>query len=140
MVNEVVLITGILLGNCTITSYRSIPTQTDNSPYYTSIGERVHQGGVAISRDLICPVCRHLHRRCGHKSYLSKIHYDDYLYIDDLGLFKVNDVMGETQYDKITHKRVKIRNHFDVWVHKYEDEKKIGTRYKDVYVIKRKIK
>ena len=39
--NTLILIV-TLLGNLQVTSYRSVPNQTDNSPYFTSIGERVH--------------------------------------------------------------------------------------------------
>lgn len=47
------VIVGLLLGQMTITSYRSIPKQTDSSPHYTSIGEHVHPHGCAVSQDLL---------------------------------------------------------------------------------------
>lgn len=137
---DLILVVGLLVGNCTVTSYQSIKSQTDDSPNHTSIGERTHHGGVAVSRDLLCPVCRTLHRRCGHHEYLNKLHYGQYLYIEKLGFYKINDIMGETQYDRVLHKRLPIRNHFDIWVSSLTEERAINTQMKDVYVVKRTIR
>lgn len=138
--NEIVLIVGLLVGQCTVTSYQSIKSQTDSSPHFTSTGVRTHHGGVAISRDLLCPICRTLHRRCGHHNYLNKLHYDEYIFIEKLGFYSINDVMGESIYDRTRHKRVPIHNHFDIWVGSLDEERAIKTQMQKVYVVKRTIK
>ncbi len=125
--NEVILFLGILLNsNMTITAYRSIPSQTDSSPNYTSIGDRTHKGGVAVSRDLLT-------------RWKGPLNYGDYVYIENLGIYQVNDVMNDTTYDKISHKRFKLCQHIDIWVPSYDEEKKIGTQRHRVYVIKRRL-
>lgn len=99
-----------MLGNYTVTSYRSVPEQTDSSPFITSIGEKVNKSGVAVSQDLL-------------KS--GKLHYGDIIYIQGVGLKVVNDTM---------HPRIK--NHIDVWVRTYREEKKFGTKQCYVFVVK----
>ncbi len=139
--STVVLFIGLLIGHCTITGYQSLKGQTDDSPNWTSIGERTHHGGVAVSRDLICKACRRLHRRCDHPEVgTGGIHYGDYVSIGNLGIYKVNDIMGDTMYDRVHHKRVPIRKHFDIWVSSLNEERKIGTQMQNVYVIKKEIK
>lgn len=138
--NELILVFGLLIGSCRITAYQSVSSQTDNSPYYTSIGERTHAGGVATSRDMLCPICRWLHRRCGHHVYLTKFHYQDRVYISQLGLFTINDVMGETRYDSSHHKNLLIRRSFDIWVGSLSEEKRIKPQMQNVYRITKEIK
>jgi 3D (Asp-Asp-Asp) domain-containing protein len=94
----------IFLGNLIVTSYRSVPEQTDDSPFITSIGERVCRDGVAVSQDLL-------------KS--KRVKYGDWLYIAGVGLKRVNDTM---------HKRHK--NHIDVWLPTLEAERKFHSRFK----------
>lgn len=101
---EMVLLSAAL----TVTSYRSIPSQTDNSPFHTSIGERTHPGGCAVSRDLLN----------------KEAPYGTYLYIDGIGLCRVNDTMNER------HRRA-----VDLWVATYEQEKQIGVRRLAVYKV-----
>lgn len=129
----------VFLGTMTVTSYRSVPQQTDNSPCFTSTGERVNRVGVAISRDLLCGACRKLHNRCARPDNPTKLHYGDLLFIEDVGLKVVNDVMGDTKYNKSTKKRVKIRNAIDVWVERFKDEqafhRKFGRRKLRVFKI-----
>lgn len=98
------ILISLFLGNLTITSYRSVPNQTDNSPYITSIGERVCKDGVAVSQDLL-------------KS--KRIKYGDWLYIEGVGLKRVNDTMN-----------IRFKNHIDVWVGSYEEEKKFEKKFK----------
>lgn len=122
--NEIVLFIGILINSSmVITAYRSIPAQTDSSPNFTSIGDRTHKGGVAISRDLLT-------------RWKGPLNYGDYIYIENLGIYQVNDVMNDTTYDKQTHKRYKIRQHIDIWVSSHNEEKKIGTQQHRVFLIK----
>lgn len=125
--NEIILFLGILLNSqMTITAYRSIPSQTDSSPNYTSIGDRTHKGGVAVSRDLLT-------------RWKGPINYGDYIYIEGLGIYQVNDVMNDTAYDKESHKRFKLRQHIDIWVASHDEEKKIGVQTRRVFLMKRQI-
>lgn len=105
------VIVAVLLSTCTVTSYRSVPSQTDDSPYYTSIGEHVNPNGVAVSQDLL-------------KS--KKVHYGDVLYIEGVGFKHVNDCMA-----------ARHRNAVDVWVETYDQEKKFGVKRKQIWIIKR---
>lgn len=134
MLDKIVLI-GTLVGNLTVTSYRSVPEQTDDSPYNTSTGESVHNGGVAISRDLLCGACRKLHHRCKHPEYNKKLHYGDWLYVPGNGFYRVNDVMGATKYDRGTKRRCTIKQAVDLWVPTYKDEKAVGVQIKTVYKV-----
>lgn len=112
----------VFVGHMTTTAYRSVPVQTDDSPYFTSTNEHVRPGGVAISRDLLCGACRKLHRRCQHPEYPSKIHYGDWVFVKDIGFLRANDAMGKREHYKIRTSRGRkvlfktIRNHIDVWV------------------------
>lgn len=135
MLNEIIII-GSLLGNLSVTSYRSVPAQTDDSPFNTSTGEHVHNGGVAISRDLLCGACRKLHHRCAHPEDGRHIHYGDYLYLPNHGFYKVFDVMSATKYDKRTKKRYKIKQSVDLWVPTYKAEHSIGLTVQPVYKVK----
>lgn len=95
--------------------------QTDDSPYYTSTGDRVNSHGVAVSRDLLCPMAlsrnltikKHSSRVCR----IARIHYGDGLWIEGYGIKIVNDCMNKR------HKRA-----VDIFVFTYAEEKKIGTR------------
>lgn len=98
------ILISIFVGSLQVTSYRSVPEQTDSSPFITSTGERVCKDGVAVSQDLL-------------KS--KKIKYGDWLYIDGVGLKRVNDTM---------HSRHK--NHIDVWVPSLETEKRFHAKFK----------
>jgi 3D (Asp-Asp-Asp) domain-containing protein len=107
---NLVLVT-VFLGTMTVTSYRSVPSQTDSSPWITSIGERVHPHGVAVSRDLL-------------KKNGGPLNYGDTIYVQGYGFKVVNDVM---------HKRYK--RHIDLWVSTYSQEHRIGVRTKDIWLI-----
>jgi 3D (Asp-Asp-Asp) domain-containing protein len=100
----------VLLGTLTVTSYRPIKSQTDNSPTWTSIGDMTTMYGVAVSQDFL-------------KS--GKIHYGDVLYIPGFGFRIANDCM---------HKRK--RNSIDLLVFTKREEIQIGTRHLKVYKIK----
>lgn len=103
-----------------MTSYRSVPEQTDSSPYITSIGERVSIRGLAVSPDLL-------------KKHGGPLQYGDLLYIDGLGYRFVNDVMAPR------HKRA-----VDIWVPTYKAEKEFDQKYRGkrfkVYIVKEKQK
>jgi len=126
-----IILLGILLGNMTITSYRSVENQTDSTPFITSIGEPVHPHGVALSRDLL--------RRWG-----GPVEYGDYIYIEGYGIKVVNDCMADywcLQYAIIKDKnhcikKKYIRKHVDIWVETYAEEKQIGWRKGDIILIK----
>ena len=98
------LIKAIFIGILTVTSYRSVPSQTDNSPWTTSNGERVNEHGVAISQDL-------------HRLWGGTLDYGDIVYIEGYGFKVVNDVM---------HPRMK--KHIDIWVKTIKDEKEVGVK------------
>lgn len=107
----------IFMGNLQITSYRSVKNQTDDSPYFTSTGERTSPDGVAVSQDLLCKDCLRLHKRCGCP--ISKqLHYGDWVYIERIGLKRLNDVMA---------KRHKCR--MDCWVRTLADEKAFHKKF-----------
>jgi len=112
--NEILII--LLLGNFTVTSYRSVKNQTDMSPYVTSIGEHVTKFGCAASQDLL-------------KDGIVK--YGDVVYIENIGFKIVNDTM---------HKRIKRQ--FDIWVgtlaEEKEHDKKFGRTKLKVWLIKKK--
>ncbi len=112
-----IVFVGIFVGTMTVTSYRSIPTQTDDSPFYTSIGEHVNVHGVAVSRDLL--------DRWG-----GPIHYGDVIFIEDVGYKVVNDTMHE-----------RWTNRVDVWVETLDKEHRFYSKFKNkqlkVWIVKK---
>lgn len=138
------LFIGVLIGNLTITSYRSVKEQTDSSPFYTSTNEKVRAGGCAISRDLLCGACRKLHHRCKHPEYGKKLHYGEWLYIDRYGFRQINDVMGAAQHYSVKTSRgrkhlfIPIKQALDIWVEKWSEEHSVNVKHLNVYAIKEK--
>lgn len=140
------ILISVFLGNLTVTSYRSVPNQTDSSPFNTSTGEKVGVGGAAISQDILCGACRKLHKRCKHPEYPNKLHYGDTLYIKEIGFRVVNDCMGKVKTYKIktnTGYRKMFKKQLqgvDIWVPFKEDEKafhsKYGINHHEVWLIK----
>ena len=112
---KLILIAGLLLGQLQVTSYRSVPNQTDDSPYHTSIGQRVHPHGVAVSRDLL-------------KRWGGPLDYGDFIYIEGYGIKVVNDCMAAR------HKRS-----IDMWVETYSEEKAIGVRKLKIYKLQKEL-
>lgn len=111
----------VLLSTITLTGYQPLRSQTDDSPHFTSIGSRVNDNGIAVSRDLLCPMAlsKNLFIK-RHKSSVCKIkriHYGDLIYIDEIGFKIVNDCMNAR------HKK-----RMDVFVWTLKDERAIGTR------------
>lgn len=94
----------VLIGNLTLTSYRSVPNQTDSAPYYTSIGERVSVRGCAVSRDLL-------------KRWGGPLNYGDLIYIEGVGFRFINDCMAARHKCAV-----------DIWVETYQAEKAIGVK------------
>lgn len=130
------IILTLFLGHLKITSYRAVPAQTDSTPFYTSTGERVGAGGVAISRDLLCGACKKAHTRCREASKLEAlIHYGDWLYVDGYGFRRVNDVMGEYSSARVEGriKRFLIRKQIDIFVSSYEEEKIVNVKKRAVF-------
>lgn len=114
----VLVLVGALQG-FSVTAYRSVPNQTDSSPFHTSTSEHVSPYGVAVSQDLICLACRRLHRRCKELEG-ERLHYGDLLYIEEIGWKFVNDLMNERH-----------KNSVDIWVKTREEEKIFYRRFKD---------
>lgn len=94
-----------LLGNVAVTSYRSVPNQTDDTPFHTSTGEHVNERGIAVSRDLL-------------KRWGGPLNYGDQVYIDGVGFKYVNDCMAERH-----------KNAIDIWVPTLKDEKAFDKKY-----------
>ena len=110
--NELLVTAILLCSPCEVTSYRSVPSQTDDTPFITATGEHVHSKGVALSRDLL--------ERWG-----GPVKYGDTVFIEGFGFKVVNDTMNKR------HKK-----HADIWVRTYEEEKLIGWRKGRVWLIK----
>ena len=106
------LIETLLLGPLMLTAYQSLPEQTDDSPFITSIGHRTHPYGIAVSQDLL-------------KS--GTVKYGDYLCVEDLGCYVVNDTMN------LRHK-----NAADIWVANHAQEKAIPPKMRKVVRIRGK--
>ena len=114
------VLTLILVG-ITLTSYRPVKNQTDDTPYHTSTSDKVHASGIAVSRDMLCPMSLSKDLRIKKHSSLTcnipRIHYGDVLYIEGYGFKIVNDCMNKR------HKRA-----VDIFVWTHAEERKIGTR------------
>ena len=104
------LLTLVALGALQVTSYRSVPAQTDASPHHTSINWQTNPAVVAISQDML-------------KS--GEVSYGDVLYVPGYGARIVSDVMNER------HKRA-----IDLWVATEREEAAVGTRRITVYVMR----
>lgn len=103
------LIKLILIGTMTVTSYRPILEQTDDSPTYTSIGDRTTKFGCAVSQDLL-------------KNGL--VAYGDVLYIPGYGYRVVNDTMNARHH-----------NHVDLLVNTKDEEKAVGVRHLNIFKV-----
>jgi 3D (Asp-Asp-Asp) domain-containing protein len=102
----------VCIGTMKVTAYRSVKSQTDDSPYWTSIGIRTNPFIVAVSLDLL-------------KN--GTLQYGDLIYIEHYGFKHVADVMNK-----------KNTNSVDIWVDSYSQEKLIGTRHLKVWLVKGK--
>jgi 3D (Asp-Asp-Asp) domain-containing protein len=102
----------LVLGQLMLTAYRSVPQQTDDSPFITSIGHHTHPYGIAVSQDLLAT---------------GKVKYGDYLCVERLGCYVVNDTMNQRH-----------TNSADIWVATYEQEKAIPPKLRKVVRIRGK--
>lgn len=129
------LIAATLIGRLTVTSYRPVKSQTDDSPYNTSTGEHVRTGGCAVSRDLLCDVCMKMHRRCPFTQYKSKLHYGDWIYVERYGFRQANDIMGAYTTQRINGRKVRlpIRRHIDIFVWTHEQEAAVDVQKLSVF-------
>ena len=100
------LLAAVFIGSMSITSYRSVPEQTDSTPFITADGSYVTPYGVAVSRNLL--------RRWG-----GTLQYGDIVYIESIGFKVVNDTMHERH-----------TNHIDVWVRRLDEERKFHSTFK----------
>lgn len=109
MIAELILVSTM---SWQITSYRSVPAQTDNTPFNTSTGARTNSAICAISQDELG----------------NKIHYGDYLFVEipakpELSRYCwVQDTMNK-----------RVKHAIDFWVNSKSEEKKIGLRRGFVY-------
>lgn len=106
------LLETLVLGMLQVTAYRSVPAQTDASPFHTSIGHRTHPFGAAVSQDLL-------------KS--GKVKYGDYICVDTLGCYVANDTMN-----------ARHTNSVDIWVPTYSAEKAIPPQKRQVIRVRGK--
>lgn len=97
----------LYLGSMVVTSYRSVPNQTDDSPFHTSTGEHVCKHGVAVSQDLL-------------EKNGGPLNYGDWIYIEGIGVKQVNDCMNK-----------RYKKQLDIWVVSYEDEKRFHNKFKN---------
>ena len=132
--NSMILMFGFLISsNCVVTSYQSKKSQTDDSPFHTSIGERTGTHVVAASKDLLCSRAKILTNNKGFIlckrgllcPNVNKLHYKDWIWIEGIGFKQILDIM---------HPRHK--NHFDVWVRSQEEEARFGVKKLRVYFIR----
>jgi 3D (Asp-Asp-Asp) domain-containing protein len=108
------LLATILLGNLTLTSYRSVESQTDSTPFITADGSHVTPYGCALSRDLL-------------KRWGGPVDYGDLVYVEHFGFRVVNDCMAARHKKRI-----------DLWVATYQEEKAINVQKRKVWLIRRK--
>jgi 3D (Asp-Asp-Asp) domain-containing protein len=106
------LIETLVLGSMYVTAYRSVPEQTDDSPFITSIGHHTHPYGCAVSQDLLAS---------------GAVRYGDFLIIEGSGTCVVNDTTHER------HSRL-----VDRWVSTYEEEKALKPSYRKVIRVRGK--
>jgi 3D (Asp-Asp-Asp) domain-containing protein len=95
-----------------VTAYRSVPEQTDDTPFITSIGEHVSKFGCAVSQDLLAS---------------GKVRYGDYICIEGLKCCLVNDTMA-----------LRNKNAVDVWVATKAEESAIKPGARQVLRIRGK--
>ncbi len=93
-----------MVATVTLTSYQPIATQTDDSPTWTSEGDRTTKYGVAVSQDMLKD---------------GRVKYGDILIIEGMKQPRVvNDCMNK-----------RYKNRIDVLVFTTKEEHSIGTRH-----------
>ena len=103
----------VVLGVMLVTAYRSVPAQTDNSPFITSIGHSTHPFGCAVSPDLLAT---------------GKVKYGDFLIIEGVGGCVVNDITNSRHTNLI-----------DKWVPDYQSEKALKPARRSVMRVRGKV-
>ncbi len=109
------VVTALLIGILTVTSYRAVPEQTkpgctSRNNCHTSIDDGLTKFGVAVSQDLLAK---------------GVVHYGDIVYIPGYGYRVINDCMG-----------LKNKQAIDLFVFTKAQEKAVGTRHLKVYLVK----
>ncbi len=104
---DTLLLMTMFIGTLQVTSYRSVPNQTDASPHLTATGERTNVHGIAVSQDLL-------------KKNGGPLNYGDLVFVEGVGFKHVNDCMNERHKQRA-----------DVWVASLEDEQAFHKRYKN---------
>lgn len=104
----------VLLGLLTVTSYRPTSAQTkpectSRDHCRTSIDDGITKYGAAISQDMLED---------------GRVHYGDVLYIDGYGWKIVNDCTN-----------ARLKNHVDMMVFTYPEEKAVGVRHLKVWLV-----
>jgi 3D (Asp-Asp-Asp) domain-containing protein len=99
-----------------VTSYRSVPEQTDDTPFYTSIGLHVKEGFCAVSQDQLG----------------KSIHYGDILYVEIPAKPELNRYCMVADTMNKRNKRA-----IDFWVATKAQEHKVGFRRGHVYKLLR---
>lgn len=95
-----------------VTSYRSVPQQTDSTPFNTSTGVRTSTAVCAISPDELG----------------KKIHYGDYLFVE---IPEKPELSRYCWVEDVMNKR--MRHSIDFWVATKAEEHKVGVRRGRVY-------
>lgn len=91
----------------TLTAYQPIAAQTDDSPTWTSEGDRTTKHGCAVSQDLL-------------KN--GRVKYGDVLYVPGFGYRVVNDTMNKRHTNSV-----------DLLVFTHAEEKHVGIRHLTIY-------
>lgn len=104
------LLAAVILSTMTVTSYRAVKAQTDDTPNYTSINHHVHAYGCAVSPDLLAS---------------SEVCYGDAVIIPKLGIRIVNDTTNP-----------RLKRTIDIFVNTKAQEKRVGIRHTKVSVLR----
>lgn len=109
MIAELVLISTM---SWQVTSYRSVPEQTDSTPFNTSTGARTNSAICAVSQDELG----------------NKIHYGDYLFIE----IPAKPELSRYCWCQDTMNK-RIKHAVDFWVETKAQEHSVGVRRGFVY-------
>lgn len=109
MILEMVLVSTM---SWQVTSYRSVPQQTDSTPFNTSTGARTNSAVCAVSQDELG----------------NKIHYGDYLFVE---ILEKPELSRYCWVQDTMNKR--IHHAVDFWVSTKAQEHKINVRRGFVY-------
>jgi hypothetical protein len=109
MIAELVLISTV---SWQVTAYRSVPRQTDSTPFNTSTGARTNSAICAISQDELG----------------KQIHYGDYLFVE----IRSNPELSRYCWCQDTMNG-RVKHAVDLWVKTQAEEQKIGVRLGLIY-------